>query len=279
MLQNLAWATGYNVVAIPLAAGALAWAGILMPPALAAALMSLSTIVVALNAQLLRRVDLRPGHPGPIPRGRVTVPFLSDLGALPQEVRGHELHRPEREEDQVEPLVLAGVVDERAAPSVGERVERERREHEPHADAPGHEERVEGQVRRLVLVRRAHPVHQRAHAEPSEDERGHDLDRFHPARMRVAPGARPRSISLPTSEGHRGSRVHPDPDRGWQGRGGRRRSALDRRGRRAEDVTGPYDVIVRAEAKTVDELGKLVVARIQAVEGITRTLTCPVVHL
>jgi DNA-binding Lrp family transcriptional regulator len=47
----------------------------------------------------------------------------------------------------------------------------------------------------------------------------------------------------------------------------------------AEDVTGPYDVIVRAEAKTVDELGKLVVARIQAVEGITRTLTCPVVHL
>jgi DNA-binding Lrp family transcriptional regulator len=47
----------------------------------------------------------------------------------------------------------------------------------------------------------------------------------------------------------------------------------------AEDVTGPYDVIVRGEAKTVDELGKLVVARIQAVEGITRTLTCPVVHL
>ena len=47
----------------------------------------------------------------------------------------------------------------------------------------------------------------------------------------------------------------------------------------AEDVTGPYDVIVRAEAKTVDELGRLVVARIQAVDGITRTLTCPVVHL
>ncbi len=47
----------------------------------------------------------------------------------------------------------------------------------------------------------------------------------------------------------------------------------------AEDVTGPYDVIVRAEAKSVDELGKLVVAKIQAVEGITRTLTCPVVHL
>jgi DNA-binding Lrp family transcriptional regulator len=47
----------------------------------------------------------------------------------------------------------------------------------------------------------------------------------------------------------------------------------------AEDVTGPYDVIVRAEAQSVDELGKLVVARIQSVDGITRTLTCPVVHL
>jgi DNA-binding Lrp family transcriptional regulator len=47
----------------------------------------------------------------------------------------------------------------------------------------------------------------------------------------------------------------------------------------AEDVTGPYDVIVRAEAETVDELGKLVVARVQAVAGITRTLTCPVVNL
>ena len=47
----------------------------------------------------------------------------------------------------------------------------------------------------------------------------------------------------------------------------------------ADDVTGPYDVIVRAEAETVDDLGKLVVARIQSVEGITRTLTCPVVHL
>lgn len=47
----------------------------------------------------------------------------------------------------------------------------------------------------------------------------------------------------------------------------------------AEDVTGPYDVIVRAEARDVDELGKLVVANIQSVSGITRTLTCPVVHL
>ncbi|MGH8862033.1 MAG: Lrp/AsnC ligand binding domain-containing protein [Jatrophihabitantaceae bacterium] len=47
----------------------------------------------------------------------------------------------------------------------------------------------------------------------------------------------------------------------------------------AEDVTGPYDVIVRAEAETVDDLGKLVVANVQSVPGITRTLTCPVVHL
>lgn len=47
----------------------------------------------------------------------------------------------------------------------------------------------------------------------------------------------------------------------------------------AEDVTGPYDVIVRAQSETVDELGRLVVAKVQQVEGITRTLTCPVVHL
>jgi DNA-binding Lrp family transcriptional regulator len=47
----------------------------------------------------------------------------------------------------------------------------------------------------------------------------------------------------------------------------------------AEDVTGPYDVIVRAEAGNVDDLGRLVVAQIQAVDGITRTLTCPVVRL
>ena len=47
----------------------------------------------------------------------------------------------------------------------------------------------------------------------------------------------------------------------------------------AEDVTGPYDVIVRAQADDVDELGRLVTAHIQAVPGITRTLTCPVVHI
>jgi DNA-binding Lrp family transcriptional regulator len=47
----------------------------------------------------------------------------------------------------------------------------------------------------------------------------------------------------------------------------------------AEAVAGPFDVIVRAEARNIDELGKLVVARVQAVDGITRTLTCPVVRL
>ncbi len=47
----------------------------------------------------------------------------------------------------------------------------------------------------------------------------------------------------------------------------------------ADDVTGPYDVIVRAEAADVNELGRLVVSRIQGIEGITRTLTCPVVDL
>ena len=47
----------------------------------------------------------------------------------------------------------------------------------------------------------------------------------------------------------------------------------------AEDVTGPYDVIVKTEAPTLDELGKMVVSQIQSVEGITRTFTCPVVNL
>jgi len=65
MIQNLWWAAGYNIVAIPLAAGALAWAGIVMPPAAAAILMSLSTIIVAANALALRRLDLSPkGAPG-----------------------------------------------------------------------------------------------------------------------------------------------------------------------------------------------------------------------
>ena len=58
MIQNLWWATGYNALAIPLAMGALAWAGFLLSPAIGALLMSLSTIIVAVNAVALRRVDL-----------------------------------------------------------------------------------------------------------------------------------------------------------------------------------------------------------------------------
>ena len=58
--------------------------------------------------------------------------------------------------------------------------------------------------------------------------------------------------------------------------GGRERSTASSS---ADDVTGPYDVIARAEAATVDELGKMVVSRVQMIDGITRTLTCPVVNL
>jgi Cu2+-exporting ATPase len=62
MWQNLAWATGYNIITVPIAAGVLAFAGIAISPAVAAILMSASTIVVALNAQLLRRLKLDPGY-------------------------------------------------------------------------------------------------------------------------------------------------------------------------------------------------------------------------
>jgi len=65
MVQNLVWASGYNIVAVPLAAGVLAPIGFVLSPAVGAILMSLSTIVVALNAQLLRRIDLDPAHLAP----------------------------------------------------------------------------------------------------------------------------------------------------------------------------------------------------------------------
>lgn len=58
MVQNLWWAAGYNIIAIPLAAGVLAWAGIVLAPAVGAVLMSASTVIVAINAQLLRRASL-----------------------------------------------------------------------------------------------------------------------------------------------------------------------------------------------------------------------------
>ncbi|WP_406636542.1 copper-translocating P-type ATPase [Pseudarthrobacter quantipunctorum] len=62
MWQNLVWATGYNILSVPLAAGVLAFAGVVLSPAAGAVLMSASTIVVALNAQLLRRVKLNPSE-------------------------------------------------------------------------------------------------------------------------------------------------------------------------------------------------------------------------
>ena len=63
MVQNLWWAAGYNIVAIPLAAGVLAGQGFVLSPAIGAVLMSLSTVIVAVNAQLLRRVSLdSPGR-------------------------------------------------------------------------------------------------------------------------------------------------------------------------------------------------------------------------
>jgi len=58
MIQNLGWATGYNVLAIPLAAGVLAKVGIILSPAIGAVLMSASTVIVAINAQLLRSAKL-----------------------------------------------------------------------------------------------------------------------------------------------------------------------------------------------------------------------------
>ena len=65
--MTLAWAGGYNVLAIAIAVSALQWAGITMPPALAAILMSVSTVVVALNAQTFRRLDLRLGRDAETP--------------------------------------------------------------------------------------------------------------------------------------------------------------------------------------------------------------------
>jgi P-type Cu2+ transporter len=70
MVQNLAWATGYNLFALPLAAGVFEWAGITLAPAVGAILMSVSTIVVALNAQLLRRLTLGFGRTDVSVKGR-----------------------------------------------------------------------------------------------------------------------------------------------------------------------------------------------------------------
>ena len=60
MKQNLWWAAGYNLFSVPIAAGVLAPIGFVLPMSVGAILMSISTVVVALNAQLLRRIDLTP---------------------------------------------------------------------------------------------------------------------------------------------------------------------------------------------------------------------------
>ena len=72
MIQNLVWATGYNLVAIPVAAGLLVPWGIDLPMAVGAIAMSASTIIVAANAQLLRRLHLRPSDPEPELRSAAT---------------------------------------------------------------------------------------------------------------------------------------------------------------------------------------------------------------
>jgi Cu2+-exporting ATPase len=69
MVQNLVWGAGYNLIAIPLAAGVLSFAGITLSPAVGAILMSASTVVVAFNAQLLRKLDLRPATTVAAPEG------------------------------------------------------------------------------------------------------------------------------------------------------------------------------------------------------------------
>ncbi|MDO9398210.1 MAG: HAD-IC family P-type ATPase, partial [Herbiconiux sp.] len=81
MTQNLWWAAGYNLLSVPLAAGVLAPVGFVLPMAVGAILMSLSTIIVALNAQLLRRIDLRP-QPSPSAAPTATsAPTSARIGA------------------------------------------------------------------------------------------------------------------------------------------------------------------------------------------------------
>jgi len=77
MIQNLVWATAYNLLAIPIAAGVFAFAGLTLPPAAAAVAMSLSTIIVAANAQLLRRLDLRPD---PLPQDQSATTTAALVG-------------------------------------------------------------------------------------------------------------------------------------------------------------------------------------------------------
>ncbi|MGH9053187.1 MAG: HAD-IC family P-type ATPase, partial [Acidimicrobiia bacterium] len=101
MVQNLAWAAGYNVVALPLAAGVAAPAGFVLAPAVGALLMSLSTVIVALNAQLLRGLDLRTPRVGPGRRSAraaesavfLTCPITPTKPLVTRDVRGSSPRR------------------------------------------------------------------------------------------------------------------------------------------------------------------------------------------
>ena len=79
MQQNLGWAVGYNLISVPLAAGVLAPIGFVLPPAVGAILMSVSTLIVAANAQLLRRLDLVPGRSTPVQQDRYRNTVGSEL--------------------------------------------------------------------------------------------------------------------------------------------------------------------------------------------------------
>jgi hypothetical protein len=101
MIQNLVWATGYNIVALPLAAGVLAPAGIVLSPAVGAVLMSLSTIIVAINAQLLRRHQLaavfkyleRSWRNGGLGKSRPTFGRQLILSRLTRRLTKWQIHR------------------------------------------------------------------------------------------------------------------------------------------------------------------------------------------
>ena len=109
MVQNLAWAAGYNIVAIPLAAGALAWAGVTLSPAVGAILMSLSTIVVALNAQLLPAAS---GWPG-----RADVAHIPPRGIIGMKCASVDVRIARREARRVRRRARVGVLRRRRSPS------------------------------------------------------------------------------------------------------------------------------------------------------------------
>ena len=96
MVQNLAWPVGYNAVALPLAAGALAGLGVLLPAWAGAALMSASTIIVAMNAQMLRRLELRPAAARDERLGNENGGVRSQSEVQTTATQTHHRHPPDR---------------------------------------------------------------------------------------------------------------------------------------------------------------------------------------